>query len=355
MIDTIQQTIVNALPLTVKLGSALVLALMISCLIWLAAYYLQKGLRRTRYAWDDTFIASLHLPLQVFIWLYTLCGVIEILQPLIHLFIFRPYLPKVRLLAFTICIIWFLLRYIARLEVRLLDAEHAARFSKASTLALGRIFRVSVGILAVLLILQILGVPLGGLLTFGGAGALIIGLAGKSMLENYLGGLMIYTDRIFTVGDWISSPDRQIEGTVDQIGWRQTRILTLDRQPLYVPNSVFSSLIVKNTSRRLHRGIQATIGLRYQDLSKIANITEACRQLLIDDPEIDHRQTNYVRFTEFATSSINMEIYCFTTKTQAADFMRVQENLLLKMAAIIEKHGAETAFTTITIHQEVST
>ncbi len=66
---------------------------------------------------------------------------------------------------------------------------------------------------------------------------------------------MIYFDRPFKVGDWIRSPDRQIEGTVERIGWRMTIIRTFDKRPLYVPNSVFSSIVVENPSRMLNRRI----------------------------------------------------------------------------------------------------
>ena len=71
-----------------------------------------------------------------------------------------------------------------------------------------------------------------------------IGFAAKDLLSNFFGGLFIYLDRPFAVGDWIRSPDREIEGTVEQIGWRVTRIRTFDKRPLYIPNSVFSQISV---------------------------------------------------------------------------------------------------------------
>jgi MscS family membrane protein len=71
---------------------------------------------------------------------------------------------------------------------------------------------------------------------------------------------MIYLDRPFAVGDWIRSPDRDIEGTVEDIGWRLTRIRTFDSRPLYVPNSAFTSIAVENPSRMEHRRIYETIG-----------------------------------------------------------------------------------------------
>lgn len=84
---------------------------------------------------------------------------------------------------------------------------------------------------------------------------------------------MIYFDRPFKVGDWIRSPDRQIEGTVERIGWRMTIIRTFDKRPLYVPNSVFSSIVVENPSRMLNRRIYE------KKLDFVTTMQKKCRKL----------------------------------------------------------------------------
>lgn len=71
---------------------------------------------------------------------------------------------------------------------------------------------------------------LSGLLTFGGIGGIAVGMAGKDVLSNFFSGIMLYFDRPFSIGDWIRSPDRNIEGTVAEIGWRITRINTFDHR-----------------------------------------------------------------------------------------------------------------------------
>ena len=83
---------------------------------------------------------------------------------------------------------------------------------------------------------------------------------------------MIYLDRPFSVGDWIRSPDKEIEGTVEDIGWRLTRIRTFDKRPLYIPNSIFASISVENPSRMSNRRIYEKIGIRYDDVSKMNTI-----------------------------------------------------------------------------------
>lgn len=95
---------------------------------------------------------------------------------------------------------------------------------------------------------------------------------------------MLYFDRPFSIGDWIRSPDRNIEGTVAEIGWRITKITTFDNRPLYVPNSLFSSISVENPGRMTNRRITTTIGLRYEDAAKVGVIVEAVREMLKNHP-----------------------------------------------------------------------
>ena len=140
-------------------------------------------------------------------------------------------------------------------------------------------------------------------------GGLIVGLAAKDLLANFFGSLIIYLDKPFKVGDWVRSPDRSIEGTVESIGFRVTRIRTFDKRPLYVPNSVFTSISVENPSRMLNRRIYETIGVRYQDAQAVRGIMEKVRDMLRQHPEIDQSQTMIVNFNAFGASSLDFFIY----------------------------------------------
>lgn len=116
---------------------------------------------------------------------------------------------------------------------------------------------------------------------------------------------MIYLDRPFSVGDWIRSPDQEIEGTVEDIGWRLTRIRTFDKRPLYIPNSVFANIAVENPSRMTHRRIFETLGIRYTDINKMNTIVDAVKSMLTEHPEIDSKQTLIVNFDKFSPSSVD--------------------------------------------------
>ena len=177
-----------------------------------------------------------------------------------------------------------------------------------------------------------------------------MGFAAKDLLANFFGGLMIYLDRPFALGDWIRSSDRDIEGTVERIGWRLTVIRTFNQRPLYVPNSVFPSISVQNPSRMSNREIYEVIGIRYDDADKMEAIVGKVKAMLDAHPEIEHDKICMVAFNTFASSSLDFFIYCYTKTIKWAFFHNVKQDVLLQILAIVHAHGAEVAFPTSTVH-----
>lgn len=216
---------------------------------------------------------------------------------------------------------------------------------------MSRIIKITIIVVLVLLYGEHFGMSLSGLLTFGGIGGLAVGMAGKDILSNF-SGIMLYFDRPFSIGDWIRSPDRNIEGTVAEIGWRITKIKTFDNRPLYVPNSLFSSISVENPGRMTNRRITTTIGLRYEDAAKVGVIVEAVREMLKNHPAIDQRQTLLVYFNQFADSSLNIMVYCFTKTTVWAEWLAAQQDVYLKIIDIVQSHGADFAFPSQTLYMD---
>lgn len=215
---------------------------------------------------------------------------------------------------------------------------------------LSRIIKITLIIVIILLYGEHFGMSLSGLLTFGGIGGIAVGMAGKDILSNFFSGIMLYFDRPFNIGDWIRSPDRNIEGTVAEIGWRMTKITTFDHRPLYVPNSIFSSISVENPGRMSNRRIETVIGLRYEDASKIGAIVEAIRQMLKCRSDIDQQQTLLVYFNGFGDSSLNIMVYCFTRTTLWEEWLAVQQQVYLEIIDIVQAHGADFAFPSQTLY-----
>lgn len=215
---------------------------------------------------------------------------------------------------------------------------------------LSRIIKITLIVVIILLYGEHFGMSLSGLLTFGGIGGIAVGMAGKDILSNFFSGIMLYFDRPFSIGDWVRSPDRNIEGTVAEIGWRMTKITTFDHRPLYVPNSVFSSISVENPGRMSNRRINTVVGLRYEDASKVGMIVNAIRQMLQTHADIDQQQTLLVYFNGFGDSSLNIMVYCFTRTTVWEEWLAVQQQVYLNIIDIVQSHGADFAFPSQTLY-----
>jgi len=304
--------------------------------------------------WLDSFVDAARPPVSFFIWV---TGIVLILTTLIlH---FGVYVESVEVInsfkqtILTLSVGWFVIRLVQRLELHFKDfARDDDRLDEVTVEAMSKLLKLFAFILTGLFFLNAFGVSLAGLLAFGGMGGIAIGFAAKDLLGNVFGGLMIYMDKPFTVGDWIRSPDRQIEGTVEKIGWRMTTVRTFDKRPLYIPNGIFATIAIENPSRMTNRRIKETMGVRYADVHKMRQITADVKTMLQNHPEIDTDQTMIVNFNKFNSSSLDFFIYTFTKTTEWIRFHEIKEDVLLKISDIVEGHGAEMAFPTRTLHVE---
>lgn len=241
------------------------------------------------------------------------------------------------------------------LLINLLEKSQIKKGSDpTSARIISRIFKITLLVIMILLFGEHFGMSLSGLMTFGGLGGIAIGMASKDVMSNLFSGVMLYFDRPFNIGDWVRSPDRNIEGTVVEIGWRITKIMTFDHRPLYIPNSVFSSISVENPGRMTNRRIETELGLRYEDSDKVGVIVEDIRTMLQQNDKIDTKQTLLVYFNQFADSSLNIMVYCFTKTTVWAEWLDAQQEVYLKMIDIVHQHGADFAFPSQTVYIEKS-
>ncbi|RLA40259.1 MAG: mechanosensitive ion channel family protein [Gammaproteobacteria bacterium] len=304
----------------------------------------------TKTLWDDALIGAARKP---FVWLVWVLG-INIAAGIAARAVesgWSELIEPVNRAAVILLLAMFLLNFVKRAESNLVNPAYLKEPLDTTTVrAMGKLLRASIIISAVLIARQIFGFSISGVLAFGGIGGLAVGFAAKDLLSNFFGGLMIYLDRPFSVGDWIRSPDREIEGTVEDIGWRLTRIRTFDKRPLYIPNGIFATISVENPSRMLNRRIYETIGLRYDDINSMGAIVNDVEAMLKDHPEIDTTQTLMVNFNSFAASSVDFFVYTMTKTTDWAKYHAVKQDVLLKIAAIITSHKAEMAFPTSTVH-----
>lgn len=300
--------------------------------------------------WDDALIEACRKPVIWLIWILGVNFAASIAAQKMDSPV-QTLIDPINRLALIFLATIFITSFIKRAERNLLHPDYMAKPIDATTVrAVGKLLRAAVIITASLVAMQLFGYSISGLLAFGGIGGIAVGFAAKDLLANFFGGLMIYLDRPFSVGDWVRSPDKEIEGTVEDIGWRLTRIRTFDQRPLYIPNSVFASISVENPSRMTNRRIYETVGIRYADIGCMEGIVDQVTTMLCEHPEIDTEQIMIVNFNAFSASSLDFIIYTFTKTTEWVKFHHIKQDVLLKVAQIIEANQAEIAFPTSTLH-----
>ncbi len=311
----------------------------------------ERQTQKTRNLYDDALVAALRKPAGVGVWVIGVSWAAAVVGGGAQAEIFQ-YVDRGRDVAVIWLLVWFTLRFIGFVGEHLGDAgyQRERRIDSTTAHAISKLLRASVIIIGVLFAMQALGFSIAGVLAFGGIGGIAIGFAARDVLANFFGALMLFLDRPFSVGDWIRSPDQEIEGTVEDIGWRLTRIRTFDQRPLYVPNSTFTNITVENPSRMLNRRIYETIGVRYNDVAVLPAIVEDVEGMLREHPAIDTARTLMVNFVTFGPSSLEFFVYTFTKTTVWTEFHAIKQDVLFKIAEIIARRGAEIAFPTRTLH-----
>jgi len=304
-----------------------------------------RKVKNTSNMWDDALEYAIRRPLKIIIFVLGISYVIQILDEELEIPLFIA-INSVQEVFIVFALFLFVLRFIRKLEINYIDV-HKGDQEKINTVnAITKLLRISAVVTTILIIMQTLGINIGGVLAFGGVSGVAVGFAAKDLLSNFFGALMIYLDKPFKVGDWIRSPDKDIEGVVELIGWRQTIIRTFDKRPIYVPNSVFSIITVENPSRMSHRRVYENIGVRYNDIKQMEKIISEIRSYLEKSKDVDKKQALIVNFNKFSESSLDIMVYCLVFETDWIKFHVLKQKILLDIANIIFDNGADIAYPT---------
>jgi MscS family membrane protein len=175
-----------------------------------------------------------------------------------------------------------------------------------------------------------------------GVGGIAVALAAQKTLENLLGGITITSDQPVRVGDFCRFGDQV--GTVEDIGLRSTRIRTLDRTLVSVPNGHLSSISLENFGVRDKIWFHPTIQLRYEtSADQLRYVLAEIRQMLYAHPRVEP-QSARIRFAKFGACSLDLEVFAYVQATDYAVFLEVQEDLLLRIMDIVAASGTSFAF-----------
>jgi MscS family membrane protein len=237
-----------------------------------------------------------------------------------------------------------------------------------------RILKVIIFIFILLFLLLQLNFDIKAIIASLGIGGIAIALAAKDTLSNFFGSLNIITDNSFSQGDWIEAGN--VEGTVVDIRMRTTRIRTFANAMITVPNAQLANMSILNWSKRvIGRRIKMSIGITYgSKMSDIENLVLDIRNMLHEHPliassnlHIDKKpyllkredlvgikNTTLVYIDEYAASSINILIYCFSKSPNWEDWLATKQDIIIKVSQLVNKNNCSFAFPTQTIHLEKS-
>lgn len=304
--------------------------------------------------WRHAFLRALGPPLRAIFWLIGLTIIADQFMPsgdTDQSLTFVSIFPQARNVLAVIAVAWFLMRLVTRVQDNL-DARASNRgepLDPTASDAIGKIARAAVIITALLAIMQNLGFSLTSLLAFGGAAGIALGFAAQSLVANLLGGLTVFATRIFKIGEDIIIPGTELNGEVEHIGWRATRVMGWDRKPFYVPNSMFNTTTVINHSRKEYRRIMEYVHLRYRDIEKVKAIVADGNEMISQHPDIDHSFFVF-RFDSYGDFALKLFLYAYSPVTNYPKFTAVKEDVLLKLARIVREQGAELAIPVSTVH-----
>ncbi len=210
-----------------------------------------------------------------------------------------------------------------------------------------KIFVIIVGVLAILINLNINIVPL---LTGLSIGGLAFALAAQDTLKNFFGSIMIFVDKPFQIGDWITSGE--VDGTVEEVGFRATRVRTFRNSLTYVPNGVIADRTVDNHGLRRYRRFYTQIAVTYDTPSDVINVfVEGLREIVLKHPNT-WKENFHVYLNDMANSSLNIMFYIFFEVPTWGEELRCRHEILIEIIRLAESLGVNFAFPTRTLHME---
>ena len=255
-------------------------------------------------------------------------------------------------LAMILCIIYFIYAAVPVIMSAFNRLKHpdSILFDDTLLIFFAKIIKAVIVIIAVLIVLGEFGVNINGLITGVGLGGLTFALAAQDTASNIFGGLVIISDKPFAVGDWIQTAS--IEGTVEDISFRSTRIRTFDDALLVVPNSTLSSASITNWSKMNKRKVKFNIGLTYNTApSQVKNIIADIETFLNSHKDIVS-DTPLVKLDEFGSSSLNIMVMFFTSQTSLAELKRVREEINYEILDVVHRHESSFAFPSTSVYIE---
>ena len=214
--------------------------------------------------------------------------------------------------------------------------------------------KVLIFILGIAAVLELWGIKIGPIIAGLGLFGVAVALGAQDLFKNLISGILVLVERRFQVGDWIYV-DGVIEGTVESIGFRSTVVRRFDKSLATIPNFQFAEKAVINNSQTTNRRINWLIGLEYRTTSKqLSDIKEQIENYIQNNKDFSTGGDTFltVNIDQFAASSIDVRLICFTKTNKYLEWMQVKDTLAIEIKSIVEKNKASFAFPSTSIYVE---
>ncbi len=316
----------------------------------LFGFLTRKGIARmvarTASRWDDALLQQIGPPLTLAWGL----GAFALLVPRLGLYEpARDTMQKVVRAGFLVALFWSGLRAIDVAKGYAAEAAAPGRASARSLVPLGaQIFKLLVISAAVVTVLSELGYPVASLIAGLGIGGIALALAAQKTVENLFGSLSIGVDQPFRVGDFVKVED--VVGTVETVGLRSTRIRTLDRTLVTIPNGKLADMRIECFAVRDRFRLSTTLGLVYEtNADQLRAIVKDLDAVMRAEPTV-YKDGCSVVVKGLGASSIDVDVTAWFECADWDAFVKIRQELLLSFLEIVERNGSSFAFPTQTLH-----
>ncbi len=353
MFDDIWANIERMIPqgtwneINIALGIFLFFLLLRKFLVRVAFLIFRKACKKGQLSIDNSILQAFERPLQ---WLLVLFG--------IYLsFMYLPLTPyqdvlitRFSRMAIIILIAWGLYKFTGPYLFEEISKKMDIELDRILIPFLTKALKVIIVVLALSIIAQEWGYDMTGFIAGLGIGGLAVALAAKDAIANVFGGIVIITEKPFSIGDWIYTPS--VEGTVEDMSFRSTKVRTFAKALVTVPNATLANEAITNWTKMGKRRVSFHLGVTYMTpLEKLRRCVERIRELLENHPEV-HKEMIFVYFENFNDSSLDIFVYFFTITTIWGEFLKVKEDVNFKIMEILEEEGVSVAFPSRSIYLE---
>jgi len=302
---------------------------------------------KTETKYDDRIVKAISKPLKFAILIFA-----------IYLFFTILYIDNniINLILSSLLIVdifWFILNIVDAIKGIIYKATSKIDKELSDSLSkfIIRVIKVLIWVIGISSVLSLWGINVTALIASLGIGGLAFALAAKDTAANLFGSIAILVDKSIKIGDWIKV--NGIEGHVEDIGMRTTKIRTFYKSLVIVPNQIIANSNIENFSRRNKRRILLRLGLTYDTtIEQIEAILKDIKQMLTTHPNIAQDETMLVNFDNFGDSAKELFIYTFTNTAVWSDYLKIKEDVQFKIEQIVIKHGSGFAFPSQSLYIE---